>query len=397
MGQSWRHGKQAAGSPSSLRTNSACFLSTLILEDLAKFPSCGVVGGWRVEGAEREKYMNASKQLQFAGRASERTTRQQGARQPPEAVRSAEHSAGGDAPWCTWASLKPRGFAGPGSDGKAWLSLQTCGGEADLPSPPPQQTGSPSGQHMSLQAEHAPGHWSMWAGVSYRQTCVWRAKLPIKQAAGPPCATGMGRFESRVLSRSCQSFQIGSPKALHPPRGSCLSPSAWSRQPPECWQSCLTLVGGWKLSFQPPCCAQRPAQVPSKTQTLSLNVLDACSSSVYSALSPHRTPGTPAAASPYSSWYLHSWHFTKEIFSLPTVSALLLSLYKTGLLWQKGWPHLHPSLVSLFNQSPKNILRRKMKNPNSNPPDAWHKKINQQDLPLGISLRCMTLTACKNI
>lgn len=98
------------------------------------------VGGWRGEGAKREKYTNASEQLQFAERASERT-RQQGARQPPKAACPAEHGAGRDAPGRTWASPRPGGgLRGWGACAKAQPSLQTCGREAGLPSPPPQQT-----------------------------------------------------------------------------------------------------------------------------------------------------------------------------------------------------------------------------------------------------------------
>lgn len=72
-------------------------------------------GGWgdgEGKAQKGEKYTNASEQLQFAGRASKRTTYQQGAWQPPEGARPAEHSAGRDALVHTRASPNPGAVCG---------------------------------------------------------------------------------------------------------------------------------------------------------------------------------------------------------------------------------------------------------------------------------------------
>lgn len=120
------------------------------------------VGGWRGEGAKREKYTNASEKLQFAERASER--QQQGARQPPKAACPAEHGAGGDAPGRTWASPKPGGVCGAGE--------------------PVRRPGRP--------CKHAAG----------KQACVplhpSRHGQPQRGACMPP---GWARFSHRTLER----------------------------------------------------------------------------------------------------------------------------------------------------------------------------------------------------
>lgn len=164
------------------------------------------LAGWgdgEGKGQRGGKYTNASEQLQFAGRASERTTWQQGAWQPPEAARPAEHSAGRDALVHTRASPTPEGdLWGWGAHRKAQPSPQTCGGEADLPSPPPQQPRpAAAGKERVPVAGNAPATrcWNVWVGVSYRQRCVWGTQLPIMQAMCSPCTIGTGKFKSRMF------------------------------------------------------------------------------------------------------------------------------------------------------------------------------------------------------
>lgn len=72
-GTELEHGTRAAGSRSELSVDTACFLPTLILGDLAKRPSCREgEGGMDGEGKgpRGKNTQNASEQLQFAEGAS---------------------------------------------------------------------------------------------------------------------------------------------------------------------------------------------------------------------------------------------------------------------------------------------------------------------------------------
>lgn len=174
-------------------------------------------------GRDREgkKYTNASEQLQFAGRASKRTTRQQGAWQPPEAAcpteHGTEHSAGRDTLVHTRASPKLEGdLWGPGAQRKAQPSPQTCGGAVDLPSTAsPSREGAcacgweHSGHEMLegvgwgfLQAEvhlrdSVPHHASNVSSLAYRDRQVQEQCLAIharasRPALGKPCTPSQG-------------------------------------------------------------------------------------------------------------------------------------------------------------------------------------------------------------
>lgn len=88
--------QEMAGSPSSLPTIPACFLTVLILEDLMGFPPCKI-GGDGKGRRPRRRNTRVHPTLTTGGRASRRAVRQRGAQQPLQAVRSRRGCSGAPA------------------------------------------------------------------------------------------------------------------------------------------------------------------------------------------------------------------------------------------------------------------------------------------------------------
>lgn len=210
-------------------------------------------------GPRGEKYTNASQQLRFAERASERTRERQGARQPPGAAHPAEHGAAGDAPG---ASPKLRGgLRGWGAHGKARLSPQTRGGEADLPSLPPQRTPPAPCVPSMVRPWDAGAHGlgfptgrGMFEGLS---------SLSCKRRVLPAL---WGRGGSRA---ECFAIPATSPA---PSPGLSLPPLSLWLKPAHSWMLVTSYNLGWRMKAQLsplllcPAAADR-GESPSKTCT----------------------------------------------------------------------------------------------------------------------------------
>ena len=207
-------------------------------------------GGWRGERSEREKYTNAPEQLQFAERASERTKWQQGARRPPEAACPTEHSAGGDAPGCTWASPKPRGsLRGRGARRKAQPSPQTCGGEADLPSrPPPQTRPAPAGsvRACGLGTLQPWDVGARWLGFPIGRGVFEGLSSPSCKRCVLPALKGWGGSRPECLAIPAKRSDL-LPESLAPSPGLLLPPlSLWLKQE-HTWMLVVLYNLGWRM------------------------------------------------------------------------------------------------------------------------------------------------------